>query len=115
MLLMWIMFYITGSIPELTTEPARILLHILAELATAISLIFAGFGLLKLKIWGYQLYLLATGALIYTIIQSPGYFLQNGEFVFVAMFAGLLISAVILLVSMIKNEITYPDFGDKLK
>jgi hypothetical protein len=109
------MFYITGSIPELTTEPARILLHLLAEFATAISLIFAGFGLLKLKVWGNQIYLLATGALIYTMIQSPGYFLQNGELVFVAMFAGLLILAVILLISMIKNEKIYPNYEDKFK
>jgi hypothetical protein len=72
---MWIIFYTNGSIPELATEPARILLHILAELTTAIFLILAEFGLLKLKIWGYQVYLLATGALIYTMIQSPGYFL----------------------------------------
>jgi len=104
MLLMWMMFYIIGSIPELTTEPARILLHIIAEIATAIALVCAGFGLLKLKDWGYQVYLLATGGLIYTMIQSPGYFLQNGEFGFVLMFAVLLILGFILLVSMIKRQ-----------
>jgi hypothetical protein len=105
MFMMWIMFYLIGSIPELTTEPARIVLHIFAELAAAAALIAAGFGLLKLKAWSHQLYLLATGALIYTMIQSPGYFLQNGELGFVVMFAVLLILGLILLVNMIKDTI----------
>jgi len=105
MFMMWIMFYLLGAIPELATEPAKILLHIFAELATATALISAGFGLLKLKPWSHQLYLLSTGALIYTLIQSPGYFLQNSELGFVVMFAMLLILALVLLVNMIKDKI----------
>jgi len=76
MVLMWLMFYFTGSIPELDTEPARIAMHLAAEFATAIALIVGGWGLLKLKVWGEHVYLLATGALLYTMIQSPGYFMQ---------------------------------------
>ncbi len=30
MILMWMMFYFTGSIPELESEPARIAMHLLA-------------------------------------------------------------------------------------
>ncbi len=103
MLGMWLMFYFTGSIPELATEPARITLHLAAELATAIALIFGGWGLLKFKAWGNQLYLLSTGALIYTMIQSPGYFLQTGETGFVVMFAVLLMLTLVILIRLLRE------------
>ena len=103
MFMMWTMFYLTGSIPELTTEPARISFHIVAELSTAVALIAAGFGLLKHKAWSHQVYLLATGALLYTMIQSLGYFMQNGELGFVVIFAVLLLLGLILSVNMIKG------------
>lgn len=104
MILMWMMFYLTGSIPELATEPARILLHIAAEAVTALGLIMAGYGLLAAKGWGHSLYLAATGALLYTLIQSPGYFLQQGEFAFVAMFAGLLLMTFVLLFLLLRRD-----------
>jgi peptidoglycan/LPS O-acetylase OafA/YrhL len=100
---MWLMFYFTGSIPELATEPARITMHLTAEFATALALIVGGWGLLKLKAWGEQLYLLATGALIYTMIQSPGYFLQTGDIVFVVMFAVLILLALVILVKLLRE------------
>ena len=103
MFAMWFMFYAVGGIPELATEPARILLHIAAELATAAALLVGGWGLLTQKKWGHQIYLLATGALLYTMIQSPGYFLQNGELGFVAMFAVLFILAVLLLTKILTS------------
>ena len=101
---MWIMFYVTGSIPELTTEPARILLHITAEIVTAVALIIAGSGLLAGKTWGYEVYLVATGALLYTMIQSPGYFLHFGQVGFVGMFIVLIILSVFLLTKMVKGS-----------
>jgi uncharacterized membrane protein (DUF2068 family) len=103
MILMWLVFYFTGSIPELATEPARITMHLAAEFATAIVLIIAGWGLLKAKRWGVQIYLLATGALLYTMIQSPGYFLQTGEPGFVVMFAVLIILAVLFLTKIVRQ------------
>jgi hypothetical protein len=103
MILMWLVFYFTGSIPELATEPARITMHLAAEFATAIVLIIAGWGLLKAKRLGVQIYLLATGALLYTMIQSPGYFLQTGEPGFVVMFAVLIILAVLFLTKIVRQ------------
>jgi hypothetical protein len=92
------------SIPELVTEPARILLHIVAEVVTAAALFLGGLGLLTLKSWGYQVYMLATGALVYTIIQSSGYFLQTGEVGFVGMFAVLIVLTLLLLTKMMKTQ-----------
>lgn len=99
---MWVMFYISGSIPELETEPARIAMHLTAEFATALALIFAGWGLLAGKRWGYPVYLLATGALLYTMIQSPGYFIQSGDSGFVVMFAVLTLLAVTILLNTMR-------------
>ncbi len=104
MLSMWTILYLTNSIPELITEPARIIAHMVAEYLTAIALIVAGFGLLTLKKWGYQIYLLATGALIYTLIQSPGYYVQQEVLGYVIMFGVFLIAALGFLFATIMNR-----------
>lgn len=104
MILMWLMFYFTGSIPELESKPASIAMHLLAEFATAIALVIAGWGLLKAKTWSVNIYFLATGALLYTMIQSPGYFIQSGEAGFVIMFAVLIILALFFLVQVLNGE-----------
>lgn len=98
MLGMWGMFYATGSIPELETEPARIAFHLAAEFLTAIGLLIAGWGLWKSRPWADRAFLLAMGALFYTMIQSPGYFLQTGDLAMVGMFAVLILVGVAILV-----------------
>ena len=105
MIALWTMFYLSGNIPELNTEPARILMHITAEIATGLALVIGGYGMLTLKKWGYNLYLISTGALIYTLIQSPGYYLHHGVPAFVIMFAVMLILTLILLVGSIKRKL----------
>ena len=98
---MWIMFYLTDSIPELKTEPWSISMHLVAEFATALMLIFSGAGLLKNKDWGLKIYLIATGMLLYTLIVSPGYFLQKGEPGFVIMFGVFFVLAIYFLVRLL--------------
>ena len=83
----WAMFLATGNVPELETEPVRIAFHLAGEFTTAGLLVAGGFGLLTLRKWGYHVFLLALGMLLYTIIVSPGYFGQLGQWVFVLMFA----------------------------
>ena len=103
MLGMWGLFYSVGTIPELATQPVRIMFHIVAECFTAAALIVAGVGLVRGRSWGGRLYLLATGALLYTVIQSPGYFWQQGDYGFIVMFAVLLLVGIVLLVGMTKQ------------
>jgi membrane protein implicated in regulation of membrane protease activity len=65
--------------------------------ATTAGLLVAGvLGLLTLKKWGYHVFLLALGMLLYTIIVSPGYFAQLGQWVFVLMFAVLVVLFAVL-------------------
>jgi hypothetical protein len=46
MLGMWTVFVTTGQVPELSTEPIRVSMHIIGEVVTALVLIAGGIGLL---------------------------------------------------------------------
>lgn len=91
----WVMFLVSGQVPELETEPLRIRFHLVAEFVTAIALLVGGIALLTDQTWGRWFYLLATGMLLYTVIVSPGYFAQKGQWAFVGMFAVVLVLALI--------------------
>jgi len=93
----WVFFLATKRVPELETEPIRILFHLAAEFITAIALLVGGLGLLTNSNWGLQIYLVSMGMLLYTVIVSPGYFAQKREWPMVGMFAVLLILALISL------------------
>jgi peptidoglycan/LPS O-acetylase OafA/YrhL len=100
----WAMFLATGNVPELQTEPIRIAFHLAGEFITAGLLVAGGFGLLTLKKWGYHVFLLSMGMLLYTIIVSPGYFAQLGQWVFVVMFALLVVLTLIFAVLASRRE-----------
>jgi hypothetical protein len=91
----WSLFLVTGQVPELKTEPVRILFHIVAEFVTATTLIVGGVGLLTGSTWGRSVYLLGMGMLLYTLIVSPGYYAEKRVWPFVGMFAVVLIVALI--------------------
>ena len=104
MIVMWGMFILTGQVPEMATKPAEIMLHLVAEFTTATLLIFGGIGLLKKIKIGYNLNLVALGMLLYTLIVSPGYYLQKGDWVFVGIFTLLFIVTLIFLIISLKKE-----------
>ena len=97
----WLLFLLTGQVPELETEPLRIRFHLAAEFVTAIALLVSACGLLTHQVWGRWFYLLAVGMLVYTLIVSPGYFAQKGQWAFVGMFAVILMLALVSLVLVI--------------
>lgn len=92
---MWLLFYATGGIPEIQNRPVEIGMHITAEIVAALALITGGAGIYTGRRWGFQLYLISMGMLIYTLIVSPGYFAEKGEWGFVVMFTAFLIPALI--------------------
>ena len=94
----WTFFLLNHQVPELKTEPVRIGFHLAAEFLTAMALIAAGTSLLAGAPWGRSLYLIAVGMLFYTSIVSPGYFAQKREWPLVAMFAVILVLALISLI-----------------
>ena len=95
MLAQWIFFLAAGAVPELKTEPIRISMHLAGEFLTAACLIVGGAGLLLGQSWGRWLSLVAAGMLAYTVIVSPGYFAQQGQWPLAAMFAVLLVLDVV--------------------
>ena len=94
MLGQWAFFLATGSVPEVHSEPIRLAFHLAAEFLTAICLITAGAAVLRSKAWGRTFMLVALGMLVYTVIVSPGYFAQQGQWPLVVMFGILLVLAV---------------------
>lgn len=91
---MWSVSYFSNQIPELETEPLRIKFHLVGEFVTAISLLIAGIGMILNQDWARSVYLVAAGMLIYTVIVSPGYFAQRGQWAYIGMFAILLLLAL---------------------
>jgi len=86
----WGFFLATGQVPELQAEPYRIAFHLLGEGVTAIALIVSGIALLRRISWSGQAAFATLGMLTYTVLVSPGYFAQLGQWTLVAMFAVLL-------------------------
>lgn len=100
----WVLFIISGKVPEFKTEPLRIAFHLAAEGITAILLIIAGIGLLRSLPWSRNLALVAFGALIYISMVSPGYFAQLGQWTMVLMFGIILLLALIAILILMKSK-----------
>ncbi len=101
-ILQWIFFIATRSVPELQTTPWAIGFHMLAELLLALALLVSGIATLRLKPWGGKTLLVALGMAIYSEINSPGYFAQLGQWALVVMFAVLLFGAVWGVMALIR-------------
>lgn len=108
---MWSMFYITDSIPELKDEPYRITMHILAEIVTGVVLIIGALGLIKNYRWRHYVYPFSMGMLMYTLIVSPGYYIQKDVIAFVVMFAVLFLITIIILIKFYHKEIKDKKLG----
>lgn len=87
MIAMWSFYWLTGAIPEILTRPWEIAMHLTAEFTTAALLIVSGIGLYAGALWAQRVNLFATGMLAYTLIQSPGYYLERNAMIFVLMLA----------------------------
>lgn len=105
MVAMWSVFAVTGQIPELETSPNEIAFHLAAEFLTAFALIVGGLGLALRRRWGYAVNLVALGMLAYTVVVSPGYYAQTGDYAFVGMFAILMaLTLLTIVISLLKRD-----------
>jgi hypothetical protein len=96
MMAAWCTFYAINAVPVIDNAPWEATMHLTAEFTTAALLIISGMGLLARARWAVQVNIFASGMLVYTLIQSPGYFLQHRALVFVAGFAGCFLLTVLL-------------------
>lgn len=76
----------------------EMLFHWAAESLTSITLIFSGITMLLGWHGARSSHLLATGMLIYTVINSAGWFAERREWSMIGVFAVLLIGAAVSLV-----------------
>ena len=100
----WAFFIATGEVTELETEPTRISFHLAAESLTAAVLIVSGLALIWQKDWAFPVFMLALGMLSYTVVVSPGYFAQDGEFALVGMFVILWVLTMAFVLLGIREE-----------
>jgi hypothetical protein len=96
----WSFSYLSKQIPELESEPIRITFHIAGEIITALCLVLGGIGLLMDLSWGRSLYLVAMGMLFYTVIVSPGYFAQKGDWKWLGIFGSLIVVGLISILAV---------------
>lgn len=97
----WSLSYLSKQIPELKDEPVRIMFHIAGEMVTALVLIVSGIALLAGQPWARSAYLVSLGMLFYTVIVSPGYFAQQGDWKWVAIFGLLFVAGIISLIPIL--------------
>lgn len=87
MIATWALLWNSGGIPEMVNKPWELAMHLTAEFTTAALLIVSGIGLLAGQHWASRINVFASGMLVYTLIQTPGYYLQRNGMIFVLMFA----------------------------
>jgi hypothetical protein len=104
MIAQWTASYISKQIPEIVTEPIRITFHIFGEMVTAFSLIISGIGLLIQTVWAVPLFLMAMGMLFYTAIVSPGYFAQQGNWVWVVIFGVMIVVGIFTILTVLAAQ-----------
>lgn len=75
--------------------------HWAAEFLTVALLLAGGIGLLSDSTWATNIYLLSIGMLIYTVINSPGYFAQQRKWPMVGMFATTFALAIVSIVLLL--------------
>lgn len=83
---MWTVLLGTGQVPEIDTEPISLSYHLIAEFATAVTLLIGGFGLFTNRKWGLKAYLVSMGMLLYAVLMAGGYYAQKGEWAMIGMF-----------------------------
>ncbi len=105
MLAQWLFFILSGNVVEFATTPIEISIHISIEILTAIALLITGYRLLKRRKNAIKWNLLAQGMLIYTVVNSSGYFAQLAQWPFVVMFAVLLILSLVSVKRLIEGGV----------
>jgi hypothetical protein len=97
----WSLTILRGEVPSLEDDAVagrgrvEMVFHWAAEFLTAFGLLAGGLGLLAGWGWAHPLYLIAMGMLLYSLVNSPGYFAQLGQWRVVGVFALMLVLALV--------------------
>lgn len=102
-LIEWVYFLVAAHVPEMETAPFAIMFHLTAEFMTGVITIAGGVAVLRRKPWAARLYYLASGMLIYAVINSAGYFVQLQQWPLAIMFAVLFLLAVVSVGKVVRD------------
>jgi len=94
---LWITLLLTGEVPELETNPLEIRYHLAAEVLTAVALVGSGAGLWQGRRWADRAFAVALGLLLYTVINSAGYYADLGDVGMVGVFTALTALTAVLV------------------
>ena len=86
MLAIWAWLLSTGGYPELELSPVSAWIHLAAEAATAAILIVAGLALVTHKSWARKAYLVAIGALLFSVVNAVALYGERGNIPLVLFF-----------------------------
>lgn len=103
-LALWVFLLSTNQVPEIISEPASIYAHIAAEAVMALLLVISGFSLIRNWKWSRQIYYISSGLLIYSTINSSGYYIQSGNLSMVVVFGLILSLVVVILRGLLSTE-----------
>lgn len=98
----WAIEIRSGALSRPDRSRAEISLHVSAELLTAALLVVGGVILFVSGV--HDLVFVGLGMLLYTVLASPGYFLARRQTAPVAMFAGLAVLTIAVLVGALVTE-----------
>jgi len=110
MLSLWAILLIAGQVPEVEQGRTDIWFHVGAEVVTAGLLMMAGIALLRSTSpsgptdRSKLLSAFALGALLYTTINSPGYYAELGEWPAVALFGLLTIATIVGIARLLSTR-----------
>ena len=96
---MWGVLLATGQVlvPGSKQTPVEIAFHLGAEMTTAALLLLAGIAILRAHRLASLITAMALGLLLYSVLNSPGFYAARGDFSMVAMFAILTLLALACL------------------
>ncbi len=89
-ILLWSMLIGTSQVPEFETEPVAIVFHIVIESTMGIFAILSGIWVLKKYKYSQHLVLFTNGMLMYSVVNSSGYYGDLKQYGMIAMFAFIL-------------------------
>ncbi|QMS85650.1 hypothetical protein [Candidatus Xianfuyuplasma coldseepsis] len=87
---LWIMLIGTNQVPEFETEPVGIVFHIIIEITMALFALVTAWLLYKSASLRFPILLLTNGLLMYSVVNSAGYYGDAQNYSMIALFAIIL-------------------------
>ncbi len=99
----WAVALATARVPEIGHGDRAIWFHILAELVIGVALVAGGVALLAVsgESWTRALAAAAAGGMVYSAINSPGYYAREGSWGIVAAFAVLSLMGIAVIAALV--------------